>query len=45
MKEEINKNIKILKNKQFETNSSISQIKTSIKSWLREWSKLKTEYE
>jgi hypothetical protein len=34
MKEEINKNIEILKNDQFETNSSISQIKTQSKAWL-----------
>jgi hypothetical protein len=35
IKEEINKYIEILKNNQFEMNSSISQIKISIKSLMR----------
>jgi regulator of replication initiation timing len=43
IKEEINKVIEILKNNQFETKRSISQIKTQSKVWPTEWSKLKIE--
>jgi hypothetical protein len=46
MKEEINKDVEILKNNQSEMNSSISQIKLpKSKVWSTEWSKLKTEYQ
>jgi vancomycin resistance protein YoaR len=45
MKEEINKDIEIMKNNQFEMNSSITQIKSQSKVWQTEWSKLKREYQ
>jgi hypothetical protein len=45
MEEEIKKEIEILKNSQFETNSLISQIKTSIESLANRVKKMKIEYQ
>jgi hypothetical protein len=43
IKEEINKDIEILKNNQSEMNSSISQIKILIESWVNRVDLLKIE--